>query len=384
MLDVMKTFEEKRERIAKTIRREKTDKVPFMVIADNYQPSYVGVDVKDVSSYDQAIGIAKKFYKDLQYDALSYIYMPQNVVTANMINILGGGAHVVVDGVKQINPSAVTILEPEEYPELIKDPTNYLLETVYPRRFSSLRIEDPQERFAKIAELMGFFNGLAEYTASYAKNGIPVMMGPRTYFNPVDLIMDVFRDFTGISRDIRRCPELVRDAGLAMVEAYTTMTAMTQPQSYESITVPMHLPPFIKPKDFEKVYWPSFKALTEAVIEQGHNVTYFFEKNYSHLYDYLQDLPNKGIVGVFEEDDIRVVKEKLGNTMTIAGGLSSNLMKYGTKEECINQVKGLIDDLGPGGGYFITNDVPLMFPNDANPENLKAVADCINEYGYNK
>nr|WP_225877847.1 uroporphyrinogen decarboxylase family protein [Alkalibacter mobilis] len=196
--------------------------------------------------------------------------------------------------------------------------------------------------------------------------------------------MDVFRNFTGISSDIRRCPELLRDAGLALVESILSMCAMTPPSEDKAILVPMHLPAFIKPKDFEKVYMPSFKILTEGIIGQGHNILMAFEKNYTHLHDQLNELPKNGIVGLFEEDDIRLVKKNLGGTMAVAGGLSTKLLRYGTKDECIDHVKSLIDDLGPGGGYFIANDSPLCFPGDAKPENLKAVADCINDYGYKK
>lgn len=383
MNDLIKNLQEKRERFIKTVRREKVDKVPFLIIADTYVPFYVGEDVKEVNSYDKAIEISKKFFDDIQYDMAAYPFFPNNVHNGPLINALGGGAHVVVDGIKQINPKSVTILEPEEYPEFIKDPTNYLLETVYPRRFSMFKKGDPEEKFNKLLEVMGIQGGFIEYMNAYEENGIPLLPSAQ-YFNPVDLVLDVLRDFTGVSRDIRRCPELLRDAGLAMVEGYKSMCAATQPVEHQAILVPMHLPPFIKPKDFEKIYWPSFKALTEAVVEQGHNICFFFEKNYSHLYEYLQELPKKGIIGVFEEDDMRVVKEKLGKTMAVAGGLSSNMMQYGTKEECVNHVKELIDDLGPGGGYFIANDMPLHFPRDARPENLKAVADCINVYGYSK
>lgn len=383
MNHVMKNLQKKRERFVKTVRREEVDKVPFLLIADTYVPFYVGEDVKEVSTFEKAIEISKKFFEEIQYDMTAYPFFPNNVHNGPLLKALGGGAHVVVDGIKQINPKAVTILQPEEYPELIKDPANYLLETVYPRRFSLFRLDNPEEKFKKLLEVMGIQGGFIEYMNAHEENGIPLLPEGQ-YFNPIDLVFDILRDFTGISRDIRRCPELLRDAGLAMVEGYKSMFASSQPVEHKAIVVPMHLPPFIKPKDFEKIYWPSYKALTETVIEQGHNICFFFEKKYSHLYEYLQELPQKGIIGVFEEDDIRVVKKKLGNTMAVAGGLSSNLMKHGTKEECINHVKALIDDLGPGGGYFISNDIPLHFPGDARPENLKAVADCINDYGYNK
>lgn len=384
MNNVTESLEKKRERIAKTIRREETDKVPFMVIADTYIPAYFGVRLNEVDSYEKAAELNKRFYEELQYDAAGAMFFPNNVYTAPLLKTLGGGSHVVVDGIKQINPQSVGILEPDEYPQLIKDPMNYLLETVLPRRFQMLNIEDPEERFEKMKELLFINGGFGEYFNSYEKNGIPLLAGAAYYFNPLDFILDVFRNFTGISYDIRRCPELLRDAGLALVDSILAMCSAIQPNEYNAVLVPMHLPPFIKPKDFEKVYWPSYEILTKGILAQGHNICFAFEKNYTHLYDYLQELPNKGIIGMFEEDDIRKVKKRLGNTMAIAGGLSTKLLRFGTKEECIDHVKGLIDDLGPGGGYFITNDSPLCFPGDAKPENLKAVADYINEHGYRK
>lgn len=368
-------YDRRMERTIKTINREETDRVPFMIVADGYAADYLGVDVNDVTTYEKAIEINRKFYEDIQYDVLVYPFTPANVFNAQIEKALGGGCHSVVKGYKQVNPQEVKILDPKEYPELIKNPTEYLLEIVFPKRFSMLRIEDPEEKFEKLKEVMGIFGAIGEYVHSYEKNGIPLLKSVGSIY-PVDFIMDVLRDFSGISGDIRRYPELVRDAGLAMVEAYKSMFSTVPPGTV--ISAAMHLPPYIKPKDFEKVYWPSYKAIIEDLVGKGYNLLFAFEKNYSHLYDYLQELP-KGIVGIFEEDDIRVVKKKLGSKMAIAGGLRANILKNGSKAECIDHVKGLIDDLGPGGGYFITNDMPMCFPHDVKPENLKAVADYINK-----
>jgi hypothetical protein len=41
-----------------------------------------------------------------------------------MLQLLGGGCHVVKDFSKQIYPEKVTIMQPDEYPELIKNPSN--------------------------------------------------------------------------------------------------------------------------------------------------------------------------------------------------------------------------------------------------------------------
>jgi hypothetical protein len=386
MSDKQQLLEQRRERVLKTFRREKTDKVPFLFCSDSYVPYYAGIPLQEIQTFDQALEANRITNEDLQYDCIYAPYMPQNLILTPKLSLLEGGAHVVGDNyVKQVVPSSIKIFEPEEYPELIKDPINYLLETVFPRRHKLLAGKDPEKKFRNIVQLFGMGQQLSDYLAKCETEcGLPVLLNGIYYFNPVDVIFDLLRDFTGIISDVKRCPKLLRDAGLAMVDGVLKMTSLQPPDSYRAIVCPMHLPAFLRPKDFEKVYWPSFKKLTEGIVAQGHNVMFYFEKNYSHLYDYLQELPSHNVSGIFEEDDIRVVKQKLGNRMTIAGGLSTNLLYYGTKQECIDHVKGLIDDVAPGGGYFIAPDTPLLFPVDAKPENLKAVADFINDYGRNK
>ena len=54
---------------------------------------------------------------------------------------------------------------------------------------------------------------------------------------------------------------------------------------------------------------------------------------------------------------------------------------YGTKEECLDLAKGLIDDLAPGGGYIFSTNRAMIAPTDGNPENLKAVNEFVREYG---
>lgn len=376
----------RKERVAKTFQRKESDKVPFLLAADSYIPYYAGVELKEITTYDKAIEVVKKVADDLQYDCVYFPYLPQNLVLAPKLDLLGGGAHRVGENlIKQINPESVNILEPNEYTKLIKDPFNYLIESVFPRRFKLLASDNPEEKYAKLIQVYQEAINLGNYF-SRAEEICDIVVLPNGpyYFNPIDLIFDLLRDFTGIVVDIKRRPDQLRDAGLAMVDGILKFMAFRKPVSYRALFCPMHLPPFIKPIDFEKVYWPSYKKLTEGLVAQGHNIVFYFEVDYSHLYDYLQDLPPNNITGIFEEDDLRVVKKKLGNTMTIAGGLSTNTLFFGTKQECIDMTKGLIDDLAPGGGFFIAPNTPLTFPNDAKMENLKAVADFINTYGIYK
>ncbi|MFZ7121534.1 MAG: uroporphyrinogen decarboxylase family protein [Eubacteriaceae bacterium] len=376
----MKLVEEKKERVIKTIRREEVDKPPFMFIADGYYPYYAGVDKSEITTYEKAAEISLKVTEDLQYDTTLMPYMPANLLYAPNIQSLGGGCHVVKDCSRQICPEKVVIMSPEEYPALIKDPAKFLLETALPRRLELLGNKSHDEKYNGFLQVLQEGKKVGQYARSLEAGGMLSIRGGSPIFSPVDYIFDFLRDFSGIMGDVKRHPEFLRDAGLAILENLKPVIKSMPTASDRGIFIPMHIPAFLRPKDFEKVYWPSFKGLVEYMVEQGHNVVCYFEKKYGHLFDYLQELPKQGVIGIFQEDDIRITKEILGKTMTIAGGLSTTIMQHGTKQECIDHVKGLIDDLCPGGGYFIAPDTPMMFPVDAKPENLKAIADYIRDY----
>jgi len=184
-------------------------------------------------------------------------------------------------------------------------------------------------------------------------------------------------------RDIKRCPDKVAEASDVLVDLLIkkTLGVARQPAEDCFVQLFLHLPQFIRAKEFEKVYWPSFKKYVDTITAHGHKIVILFEKNWEHLYEYIQDLPKGKILGLFEEDDLRKAKRVLGNTMCIAGGIKVNDLRYGTKEQCIDIVKELIDDLVPGGGFILTTDKGLIAPDDAKPENLRAVTEFVVQHG---
>lgn len=375
----------RRERIKNAFLREKTDKVPFLLNADAYIPFYGGVELKDITSYDISLEVHGRVLKELQPDCVLSPYFPQHLMLSPKLALLGGGAHEVGKNmIKQIIPSATQIMQPDEYPALAKDPLDYLLEELYPRRFKLLAGNNDEEKFGKLLQMLSDGQVFVKYLQDgEVVSDVPNLVYGSVYLNPADLIFDLLRNFTGIVGDVRRCPEQLNEAGLAMVDDIASIMNIYPRLPHATLFCPMHLPAFVKVKDYEKVYWPSFKKLTELLVEQGHNVMFYFEKNYSHLYDSLQELPKNHIGGLFEEDDIRLVMKKLGGTMTVLGGLRTNVLSYGTKQESIDHVKALIDDVGRDPGFVIAPDTPMIFGADAKKENLKAVADTIATYGLN-
>ncbi|MFZ7134024.1 MAG: uroporphyrinogen decarboxylase family protein [Eubacteriales bacterium] len=370
-----KWMEERELRMTKAIRREEVDKTPFMSISDQYTPFYFGVDKGTITSYEIAADLHTRFDIDLRCDTSIIPFEAVNLTVTPKYKLLGGGTFIVKDNTKMQSPDKVDIMNDSEYPELIESPAKFLINKVYKRRYELLN-KSLDEQYNGYLQVLDESHKNLQYISLLEQKGSHITQSG-VLINPVDIIFGFLREFKGIINDIKRRPELVRDAGLAIAEELKSLIDTMPPTPDKGIFIPMWIPAFLRPKEFEKVYWPSFKLLAEYMVEHGHNVFYYFEKNYGHLQDYLQELPKNGIVGIFQEDDLIKTKKKLGNTMAIAGGLSTAIMQHNTKEQCIDHVKKLIDDLAPGGGYFIAPDTPMMFPSDARPENLKAIADYI-------
>jgi hypothetical protein len=60
--------------------------------------------------------------------------------------------------------------------------------------------------------------------------------------------------------------------------------------------------------------------------------------------------------------------------------MSTDLLGYRTKEQCIDYAKKLINTLGDG--YVFSQDKMISFRNDAKRENVIAVNDFVRSYQY--
>lgn len=92
-------------------------------------------------------------------------------------------------------------------------------------------------------------------------------------------------------------------------------------------------------------------------------------------------MPKGSMIFLLDEDDPFEVYKSIGDWATIGTGIDSSLMKFGTKQQCIDYVKKCVDTFAPGGGFWFMPSKPLLCDNDVKIENLRAVYETINEYG---
>lgn len=379
-------YEERSKRIETTQRGGIPDRVPVYSLIDNWAFAYVGYTIEEIfEDDDKHFEAFKKVAEDFYWDSM---FTSCTSRAMNYVNALDGGSYQT-KGLMQIESGHAMSMKADEYDELIKNPYSFIRDVIAPRKYGLMRMDYSDEKYQKYTNAIDYYFRFRQLAGSsvarFKEMGMPIARGG-VFLHPLDLILDFLRDFQGTMIDVKRNPNKIIEACEALTPMVIEICEGAYPQHIEgkSIFNAMHLPQFLRPKDFEKVYWPSYKKIVEHFANKGCIVQSYFERNYSHLYDYLQDLPKNSVLGLFEDDDMRVVKKRLGDVMCIAGGMDIYTLYYGTKQECIDMAKSLIDDLAPGGGYiFTTNRIPHS-PNDANADNLKAINEFVHEYGVYK
>src|SRR5690606_11325674 len=96
------------------------------------------------------------------------------------------------------------------------------------------------------------------------------------------------------------------------------------------------------------------------------------EHDWMRYLDYLQELP-AGTRFIFEFGDPQLVKDKLGKKFIILGFYPLILLKTGSKEQCIDKAKELLDILAPGGNYIFAFDKGAVSLDSINLDNYVAV-----------
>jgi hypothetical protein len=101
---------------------------------------------------------------------------------------------------------------------------------------------------------------------------------------------------------------------------------------------------------FERFYWPQLKALIVGLTEHDILPLVFYEGIWDKRLDYLAALPRGKTLGWFQFSDIFKVKQVVGNTMAIIGGMRNSLLQAGTVEEVRDTTRKVCQVVGEGGG----------------------------------
>lgn len=276
-------------------------------------------------------------------------------------------------------------MEADEYDHLIESPLDCMLEKIIPRQYKSLDMNSTPNyalNFAKsvLAQQDDMGLALSKFIPLVAKHGYyPGAPGGFTEA-PFDFLADQLRGFKNINMDVRRKPQQVLDAcdALAPILLKKGMPKTIAPLS--RVTYPLHMPTFMREKDFAKLWWPSMKKVCDTYASMGVFNHLWCEDDWTRYLDYLMELPTNTLL-MFEYGDMQKIKDTVGKKHIIAGLYPVSLLKTASKQECIDKAKEMLDVLAPGGKYIFSMDKIIININEKEFENLCAVTEFVREYG---
>ena len=83
-------------------------------------------------------------------------------------------------------------------------------------------------------------------------------------------------------------------------------------------------------------------------------------------------------MGLFDRSDLVKVKEVLGDTMCIVGGVPVSLLQTGTPEKVRAETQKVIETVGREGGFIMSSNSVL---DEADPDLVLAWVEATKEYG---
>ena len=113
---------------------------------------------------------------------------------------------------------------------------------------------------------------------------------------------------------------------------------------------------------------------------EDHNWTIrIFTENFGNIcWNYLNDYKPGTVCLHLEKDDVFDLRKACPGVV-IMGGINTELLNYGSEEECVERAKYLCDTLGKQGGFMLTQDKLVSYRNDCKRENLIALTKYMNQ-----
>jgi uroporphyrinogen-III decarboxylase len=387
------------------------DRVPVFLAPSFYPVYYAGMTPYDAMyDYEKCNMAFKKFMLDFEPDGNLGAAVPGpgkffEILDYKLYSWPGHG--VAKEQSYQANEGEY--MKPEEYDDLIDDPSNYFTHSYLPRVFGKLDGFQMLPALTGIVEMYGVAGnfvpfGLPPVQATYkalfeagaealkwamamgafageiTAAGLPIITAGFTKA-PFDFVGDTLRGTRGIMLDMYRCPDKLQEAMDRVTPLMIKMGIGTAMMSGNPmIFMPLHkgADGFLSDEQFKKFYWPTFRKVMMGLIEQGVVPMPAAEGSWTTRLEVMSDLPKGKTLWMIDNSDIAKAKKTLGKVGCLFGNVQSDLLVLGTPQQVRDYVKKTIDTCAPGGGYIVSNGA---FFDQAKAENVKAMVDFAKEYG---
>jgi uroporphyrinogen-III decarboxylase len=135
--------------------------------------------------------------------------------------------------------------------------------------------------------------------------------------------------------------------------------------------------PFFSPAVFRELVLPRYRRVAEKIT-----IPWIIHSD-GNILPFADDLIGVGVIGLHPCErgavDIREVKRIYGDRVCVLGNVDLNLLGMGSPAAVDREVRDLIRDLGPGGGYIVTSGNSLA--GYLLPDNVLALSRAVQRYG---
>jgi uroporphyrinogen-III decarboxylase len=409
-----KAYKERVTRFIKAFKLQKPDRVPFILPSMGlYAAYYAGTNLATVMyDFDEMKRAWRKVLHE--FDADTYVppvLVPPGPPLETMdYKLYKWPGHGLGKDVFSYQAVESEWMKPDEYDHLIRDPSDFWLRVYLPRVFGALKgftQLSPWTSFEEIVtgnfltfanpEVQAGLNALmkagmeslkwiaaaGEVAGEAMAMGFPGVMSALAKA-PFDTLGDTLRGTQGIMLDMFQRPDKVhaameRIAPIAIEAAINSVNAAAAPV----VMMPLHkgADSFMSVKQYETFYWPTFKKVIMAFVNDGITPVLFAEGSYNNRLDIIGDFPKGTVAWYFDQTDIFKAKEKIGDRCCILGNVPTSLVATGTPQEVKEHCRKLIEVCGKGGGYVLAGGATV---DKAPPENMRAIAEAAKEYGVYK
>jgi len=410
-----KAYKIRTQRMADVYNLKEPDRVPVNLPVGNLPLTLYGIDMR-TAMYEpekavQAVdAFNEKYSAELEYYAVPYATSGR-VLELLDYKIYAWPGHGIPENAAGWQFIEGEYMHEDEYDDLIRDPTDFWIRKYFPRvfgvlepmrlfrqftnitenvhlgQFIPLSMPQVQDSLRRLLEAGEEFSKMREVTGKYAgagpAHGFPVMrFGGGFCKAPFDTLGDTLRGTQAIMKDMFRRPDKLLKA-LDVIADLTIDTILTAPDFPTMTTVmyPLHkgADGWMSQKAFDTFYWPSLKKVMDALIEEGLIQQLFAEGSYNTRLEYVNEFPKGAVLWYFDRTDMKKAKEVLGSDCCLQGNVPSSMLVTGSPAEVKEYCQQLIADCGKGGGFILSGGT---IPESPKLENLKAMVDAANEYGY--
>jgi hypothetical protein len=386
-MDSSQLFKERVEVVNDAVRMKKPKRVPFITIDAFWRYYDQGYKLSEAllnyqSIEDALVGYAKRYQVDGFLDIGD-----RNPLQAT--RSLGNFEYRIADENNMLEVKEQCCFSEEDYDLFAKNPVKTLWENVIPKKYSFFKPDMPAEVLQNSLLKFLEYAGTVEKTKARLADecGVPPLTSQRmgvSIMGAFEVLYSFLRGMKALSMDLRRRPEKIQ----AFVDAYDALYVKPLIRAIERIDEPRSLFTALSPllsqnlvgaKDWGKYSWPHFKEFANRIVETDGTLFVLSEGTTAHLTEYLQELPKGHFCFYVESDDIFQVRKRLPN-LCLLGGLPLSLLANGTKQECIDYTKKLIDEVGRDGGLILSMNKFPSSPGDCRRENLLAVTEFARNY----